>query len=421
MICQSLINSNNLDATSRVFIPSQSAHILHNSFTTMDITLAATSEPVQSKIVQDLINYINDNGLKRDFDDSVAKALSFNIKEMKILNIIDATSFFSYADKLLKWVPQEQFDGKDVYYHLVIFYFIFNQPPFSEQQTPIQPDKIPLSWVSRWLVEYAKEMGKFLDQPESLTEETLKTFASTPSYKLDNYIKPRGGWKTFNQFFARDFKPGYRTIYGLTDPTCIVSPADCTFSGYWPVDSYSNVNLKGIQWNIMELLQGSRYAHEFHGGVFTHSFLNTFDYHRQHTPVPGRVLEARVIEGQAYLETVTVCQDEEGGDGHLVAHRSVDAPDNPGYQFVQTRGLIVIDSPIGLVAVLPIGMAQVSSVIVTAEKGVSLRKGEEISYFQFGGSDIVMVFQEKSKVALTAVNGVHYSMGFQVGTAKVQP
>ncbi|KAI1500927.1 putative phosphatidylserine decarboxylase [Biscogniauxia marginata] len=387
----------------------------------MDITLAATSDPVQSKIVLDLINYVDDNGLRRDFDKSVAKALSFKIKEMSILRITDAASFFSYADNLLKWVPREQFDGKDVYYHLVIFYFIFNQPPFSEQQTPIEPGSNTLSWVSRWLVDYAKEMGKFLDQPESLTEETLNTFRTTPSYKLDNYIEPRGGWKTFNQFFARDFKPGYRTIYGLADPTAIVSPADCTFSGYWPVDSHSYVNLKGIQWSIIELLQGSHYAHEFRGGVFTHSFLNTFDYHRQHTPVSGRVLEARVIEGQAYLETITVNQNEEGEDGQLVAHRSVDAPNTPGYQFVQTRGLIVIDSPIGLVAILPIGMAQVSSVIVTAETGVSLRKGEEISYFQFGGSDIVMVFQENSRVALTAVNGVHYSMGFQVGTAKVQP
>ncbi|KAI0379757.1 putative phosphatidylserine decarboxylase [Hypomontagnella monticulosa] len=387
----------------------------------MDVTLAATSDPIKSKVVQDLITYIDDNELRGAFNKSVTAALSYKIKEMEILKIADATSFFSYADNLLKWVPREQFDGKDVYYHLVIFYFIFNQKPFSDQQTPVEPGNNSLTWVSRWLVDYAKEMGKFLDQPESLTEETLNTFRSTPSYKIDNYIEPRGGWKTFNQFFARDFKPGYRTIYGLADPTAIISPADCTFSGYWPVDSTSHVTLKGIQWSIIELLQGSHYAHEFRGGVFTHSFLNTFDYHRQHTPVSGRVLEAKVIEGQAYLETITVNENEEGTDGQLVAHRSVDAPNSPGYQFVQTRGLVVIDSPIGLVAILPIGMAQVSSVIVTAEPGVSLRKGEEISYFQFGGSDIVMVFQEKSRVALTAVNGVHYSMGFQVGTAKVQP
>lgn len=84
---------------------------------------------------------------------------------------------------------------------------------------------------------------------------------------------------------------------------------------------------------------------------------------------------------------------------------------------MQTRGLVVLDSPIGLVAVLPIGMAQVSSVIVTAEVGQTLRKGEEISYFQFGGSDIVMVFEAASNVSFTAQPGVHYKYGTKVADA----
>jgi len=61
--------------------------------------------------------------------------------------------------------------------------------------------------------------------------------------------------------------------------------------------------------------------------------------------------------------------------------------DGTGYQFTQARGLIVIDSPVGLVAVLPIGMGQVSSVNLTAQVGAHLAKGEEFGYFAFGGSD----------------------------------
>ena len=59
----------------------------------------------------------------------------------------------------------------------------------------------------------------------------------------------------------------------------------------------------------------------------------------------------------------------------------LNALDGTGYQFVQTRGLVVIDSPIGLVACLPMGMAQVSSVVLTAEVGVTFHKGEELGYF----------------------------------------
>jgi phosphatidylserine decarboxylase len=67
-----------------------------------------------------------------------------------------------------------------------------------------------------------------------------------------------------------------------------------------------------------------------------------------------------------------------------------------------------------LVAVLPIGMCQVSSVIITAEPGVTVRKGEEISYFQFGGPDVIVLFEAKSNVSITAQLGVHYKMGTRI-------
>ena len=95
----------------------------------------------------------------------------------------------------------------------------------------------------------------------------------------------------------------------------------------------------------------------------------------------------------------------------------IDAPDLAGYEFMQTRGIFIIDSPIGLVAVCPIGMGQVSSIVPTAEVGRTLYKGEEISYFQFGGSDCCMAFQEKSNISFTAQPGVHYKVGTKIADA----
>jgi phosphatidylserine decarboxylase len=147
------------------------------------------------------------------------------------------------------------------------------------------------------------------------------------------------------------------------------------------------------------------------------------------------VLEARVILGQVYLEV----NPKPSGDGNLslVPQRKLhsqstkarssdgnqngaivfDAPDSPGYQFCQARGLVILDTAIGLIAVLPMGMAQVSSIILTAEVGQTLRKGEEISYFQFGGSDIVLVFEAKSNISVTAQVGTHYKMGSRIAQA----
>lgn len=40
-------------------------------------------------------------------------------------------------------------------------------------------------------------------------------------------------------------------------------------------------------------------------------------------------------------------------------------------------------------------MAQVSSVLLSVKAGDKIEKGDEISYFQFGGSDCVMVFEKR--------------------------
>ena len=384
-----------------------------------------------SSVVNELVSLLKQHDLYDGLQAAVDKALSYDIPEIEKLGISDRTSFLDYMDMLVStWIPSEDLEGKDVYYRLVVFYFIFDQPPLKNEQSPIEPASAhePLSWLSAWLVDYAKAMGNLLDQEGSLTKESLKKFYRSPAYKMNDYIVPRGGWRTFNDFFARSTKPGYRPIADLCDPTVIVSPADSTFDGSWEVSAASQVNIKNIVWNVQDLLKGSKYAKHFEGGIFMHSFLNTFDYHRQHAPVGGTVVEARTIQGQVYLE-VTVTSDPETGkcllggqrcisgkpDGSL--NTTVDAPDEAGYQFLQCRGLIVLETEIGYVAVLPIGMAQVSSVIVTAEVGKVLRKGEEISYFQFGGSDIVVVFQKHSDVNLSASVGTHYSMGEQIGKA----
>ncbi|HNX71909.1 phosphatidylserine decarboxylase, partial [Rivihabitans pingtungensis] len=74
-------------------------------------------------------------------------------------------------------------------------------------------------------------------------------------------------------------------------------------------------------------------------------------------------------------------------------------------------------SPVGLVAVLPVGMCQVSSVVMTADVGVKLRKGEEFAYFQFGGSDVVMLFESSVNAGLIMQPGVHYKQGSWIGHA----
>lgn len=370
------------------------------------------------KVVLELVALIKKNKWEKDFNKAIERARKWNIPEIE--DIKNLQDYLEWMNDLLYWVPTENKPGKEVYNHLCKFNFILDQPPVLGLQNRVVPHPTapPLTPLSAWMVRYANAMGEFLDTPESLTPESLKSFYDSPNYNMNDYILPHGGWKTFNQFFARNFKPGFRPVAAVADPHVIVSPADSTFAGQWEIRTDSHVTVKNLHWMIHELMEGSPYKDRFVNGQFMHAFLGPNDYHRQHAPVGGTVLEARVIPGQVYLEVVAEpIAGDTAGRHRLKPLRSFDAPDNAGYQFAQARGLVVLDTPIGLVAVLPIGMCQVSSVILTAEVGVTLRKGEEISYFQFGGSDIVVLFEAKSNVSFTAQPNVHYKIGTKIAQA----
>ena len=367
---------------------------------------------------QELIDLIAKNGWQDKFQKAFEKAKSYNVQEMDDINSLD--DYYNWLDANLTWIPVENKFGRAMFNHICKFYFILDQSPVKELQTTVEPHDVsqPLTPLSAWMKDYIRELGKFLDSPASITPESVKSFYDSPEFNMAEYLEPRGGWKTYNEFFARSCKPGYRPVAAIEDSSVITSPADSTFDGAWEVRGDDTIEIKGIHWKISELLEGSPYQDRFAGGMWMHAFLGPSDYHRQHAPVSGRVLESRDIMGVVYLEVTAVPDPATGRnrlDGKRVDHFG--APDTPGYEFMQNRGLVVMESSIGLVAILPMGMGQVSSVVMTAEPGRVLRKGEEISYFQFGGSDIVMVFEAASNVHFTATVGQHYKYGRAIGQA----
>jgi phosphatidylserine decarboxylase precursor len=367
------------------------------------------------EIVKELVKLIEKHGWKADFEKAIKKAQAQDVPSIKDVQNLD--DYLKFVDDLATWAPRQQGDTRYVYNKLSEFYFFLDQEPVRSLQSPIRPGEEKLTPLSKWIIRFAKSWGAYLDTQESAKE--IESFKNDPVFNWDEYMPPPSGYLTFNQFFARHVKPGMRPVAGLEDDRIIVAPADSTFVGWWQISERSDIyvlehklSIKGLQWSIHELLEGSAYADRFKGGIFAHSFLNTFDYHRWHAPVRGKVLEARVIQGQAYLDVTTKPALVDGKKVNVL-----NALDNTNYQFVQTRGLVVIDSPIGLVACLPMGMAQVSSVVLTGQEGVTLRKGEELGYFMFGGSDFVLVFERASNVQLICQAGVHQQQGTWIGNA----
>lgn len=371
-------------------------------------------------------------------EQAVQNALQLGIPQMTDWGVTDAQSFLEFASGMLNWIHSEICSGKLIYNTLCLFYFILDQdslkdPSFSTPISPASAGK-PLAPLSQWTVDFAIRIGSWMDTDNSITADAIQSFQNSPKYNYDEAAVPPSGWQSFNQLFSRHLKPGMRPISAgdPSDPNynrVVVYPADSTFDGAWPIDQNNLVTIKSLQWNIKDLLAGSQYASAFEGGIWMHAFLNTFDFHRQKAPVGGTVVEANVIQGLAYLNVLA-----DPDTGELKQHRSyitpgpdhdpaggvagtLDAPDDAGYEFIQARGCVIIENDLlGYVAVLPIGMAQVSSVKLVWEPAegdtypiqpmAPINKGDEISHFEFGGSDIVLVFQKDASVQILGAQGL---------------
>jgi phosphatidylserine decarboxylase len=345
---------------------------------------SARPEPLPSghqPIVEELQTLLS---VKPELED----ALHVAIEKAGRAGILSLEEYFAFLDGLVTWIPVE----RDLVPKILEFYYIVDQAPDDSLNRDEQ--------FNQWMSRFANTWGSFLDTPASV--QSIATFLSKPDYHIADYFVAPSGWLTFNQFFAREVRPGKRPVAAPCDDRVVVSPADAVFMGQWPIDESAKITVKGITWSIAELLDGSPYADAFKGGTYMHSFLYVNDYHRYHVPVAGTLKEARNIHGRVYLDVV------KRSDGTLAV------VDGDTYQFQQERGLVIIDSPVlGLVAVLPIGMAQVSSVNLTPEVGAVLTKGEEFGYFLFGGSDIVMLFQDRNLIVDAEV-GAHYRQGRQI-------
>lgn len=347
--------------------------------------VAASGKARYTPVVEELVTLLQARPLVRE-------ALESAIRNARLQGLESTDAFLAYLDDHVTAVPTEP----EISPKTLEFWYIINHAP----EDRLNRDES----FNAWMRKYAESRGQFLDTPASVAK--IPASAALPNYHVDDYVVGPSGWLTFNLFFAREIKPGKRPIAEPCDDNVIVSPADSVFEGAWDIDADSKVTVKGVTWPIARLLDGSPYQDAFKNGIYTHSFLNVGDYHRYHVPVAGEIKEVRKIQGRVYMNVIRKA------DGSLAI------VDGDSYQYNQERGLIVIDSPkVGLVAVLPVGMSFVSSVNLTPDIGAKLRKGDEFGFFDFGGSDIVMLFQSK-RVVINAKVGTKYLQGQRIGEVR---
>ncbi|MBY0574864.1 MAG: phosphatidylserine decarboxylase [Undibacterium sp.] len=247
-------------------------------------------------------------------------------------------------------------------------------------------DETAYSWI-KGLVE---ERGHYMDSKESIAK--VGQWKADPRIGMQDYIEPKAGYQSFNEFFTRSLKPGRRPVASPQDDSVIVSPADCIVQ-IMDVNLTDSTQLptKGTEHlNLSAMLANSPLAKHFVGGTAIRCILEPTSYHHYHAPVSGLVLEANENVAGPYFEERIVPS--------AARHH---------------RGYLIIDTAqYGKVAMVAIGLATISKVQfekpfarVIAGKTVAIKKGERVGHFAYGGSMVYLLLEKNRLESLGVRQG----------------
>jgi len=369
-------------------------------------------EKEHTQAVKELMQICDENAeVKSLLEKAIAQAASIN-PDRRYNPAQTLTEFYDFVDWNIRCLPWDVMItaspteyGQSLYGRtdqgVGYFWFIVDQPLDELRNRGFfYPTVEFVEPFASWLSTYSQSWGDFLDTEESWNDTYYNMVKDDPDWGLtEGWYGEGNQWKTYNEFFARSLvSPSVRPIADAD----VVMPADSYPKQTWTIDDNNqlqypaDLQIKTAKLSDIAALigEGSQYKDAFAGGTLTHTFLDVNSYHRYHAPVDGKLLELRTVPGVSAGGGYTLWDNESKLYYYV---------NDLGFQMVETRACAIIETPdFGLVAMLPVGMSQICSVnwIPSLHVGQQLKRGDEMGFFQFGGSDVILIFQRGIEVEL---------------------
>lgn len=182
-------------------------------------------------------------------------------------------------------------------------------------------------------------------------------------------------FSSFNEFFSRKVKPEARPID--IDPDGLMAPADSRLTVCDYITKTFPFPIKGVPFNLVSFLQDEELAKEFEYGTMFVFRLSVDDYHRFHFPTDGNAKSYKEVPGKYHTVRPGIY-----ANGVMPLAQNY-------------RHIIEFASDVfGESLLIPIGALGVSRIVETYTPG-KVKKGDEMGYFQFGGSVVVMLIKSQ--------------------------
>jgi len=214
--------------------------------------------------------------------------------------------------------------------------------------------------------------GRMMDRRNSV--KRIPKFVADLNIDMSEALKPIDEFTSFNDFFYRKLNPQARPIgEGL------VSPADAKLLAFENMDAIGDFFVKGQKFTLATYLQNEQLAKKYKNFALLIFRLAPNDYHRFHFPYDGEVSETTKING-AYFSVSPYALE-------------------PNFTRVfcenKREYLTLFTKDKGDILLSPVGATMVGTIIETYTPNTYVNKGDEMGYFAFGGSTVVMLIDNQ--------------------------
>ncbi len=243
--------------------------------------------------------------------------------------------------------------------------FLYHNPFGKMAILPIAKRKFLSTWY-----------GKKMDNPSSINK--IEGFVKELGINMDEAEKSIKDYTSFNDFFYRKLKPTARPI-----ENGFVSPGDGKMLAFENIADIHNFFIKGRRFTLKEFLGNSALAEKHKNSSLIILRLAPNDYHRYHFPYDGTPSEMTKIKG----------------DYFSVSPYALASNFTKVFCENKREYCILSSEEKGEIIIAPVGATMVGSIIETFTPNSEIKKGDEMGYFAFGGSTIVLLI-DKDKITI---------------------
>ncbi len=204
---------------------------------------------------------------------------------------------------------------------------------------------------------------------------------------LDLSEARKTSFKSLHDCFTRELRPGLRPAD--PDPSIVVSPSDAIIGAFGAIDDTKLFQVKGAPYSLLDLLGDPALVDRHRNGRFITLRLTSSMYHRFHAPHDCRIEQVNFISGDTWnvnpiaLKRIEklFCKNE----------RAV----------IRTRlqsGEALTLVPVAAILVASIRLHFLDTLLNAQSRGptifpcdVSVRKGDELGWFEHGSTIIVLL------------------------------